>query len=270
LPPERHRHYAQFIADYERIRAAEGRGSNGADYYLALPYTDLSGTNQSQWAIRARTFRNLRDHIFPEIQLAAGTNARVLDLGAGNGWLSYRLSLIGLRPVAVDLLVNEQDGLGAARHYQSRLQIMFPRVQAENTHLPFASGQFDAVIFNASFHYSESYASTVSEALRCLKLNGTMIVADSPWYQKESSGTQMVAERRTAFLSRFGTASDSIASQEFLTDGRLQELEQMFGFHWRRREPFYGMRWTMRPWIARIRGRREPARFQIYTARKAV
>ncbi|NYF88339.1 class I SAM-dependent methyltransferase [Tunturiibacter empetritectus] len=268
LTEDRMAHYSQFITDYEMIRAAEGRGGQNADYYLALPYKDLSGKNQAQWTIRARTYSYLAKQILPKIQAEVGVNARVLDVGAGNGWMSYRFSQMGLRPVAVDLLVNDQDGLGAAKHYQEHLQEMFPRVQAESTRLPFASAQFDAVFFNASFHYAESYEASLREALRCLRISGTIVVADSPWYSNKSSGELMIAERQAAFLKRFGTSSDSIRSLEFLTDERLRDLEHKFGIRWERHNPFYGFPWTMRPWIASWNRRREPSRFQIYTARK--
>jgi SAM-dependent methyltransferase len=268
LPYERSQYYAQFVADYEQIRAAEGRGSRDADYYLALPYRDLSGRNQGQWTIRARTYDYLAKHILPRIQAEAGAEARILDVGAGNGWLSYRLAQKGFRPVAIDLLVNDQDGLGAAKHYRPHLPEMFPRFQAESTRFPFGAAQFDAVIYNASFHYAESYGETLAEALRCLRIGGMIVVADSPWYSRECSGEQMLAERRVAFLGRFGTPSNSIRSLEFLTDERLAKLEQSLGLQWERHAPFYGLRWAMRPWIARWHGRREPARFRIYTARK--
>jgi SAM-dependent methyltransferase len=268
LPAERERYYAQFVADYELIRAAEGRGSHSSDYYLALPYRDISGKNQSQWMIRARTYDYLVQHILPEIQTRSGADARVLDVGAGNGWLSYRLALMGFRPTAVDLLINDRDGLGAAEHYREFLPKMFPCFQAESTRLPFADSQFDAVIFNASFHYAEDYAVTLAEALRCLAAGGTLILADSPWYSREASGEQMLAQRRTLFFKRFRTSSDSIRSQEFLTDERLTNLESMFGIRWVRHTPSYGMRWALRPWVARLRRRREPARFRIYTTRK--
>ncbi len=269
LPPARVAYYSQFIADYERIRAAEGRGSKSSSYYLSLPYVDISGHNQAQWTIRARTYSYLAKHIFTQLKAVAGPGARVLDVGAGNGWMSYRLAQMGFRPVAVDLLLNDQDGLGAARHYHPQLPEMFPRVQAESTRLPFASGQFDAVIFNASFHYAEDYRASLREALRCLKAGGLIVIADSPWYSRERSGERMLAERHAAFLARFGTPSNSIPSLEFLTDARLNDLEQTLNIRLERRVPFYGLRWAMRPWIALLRRRREPARFRIYTARKA-
>jgi SAM-dependent methyltransferase len=266
LPEERAAYFSQFINDYEMIRAAEGRGSNTAEYYLGLPYKDASGRNSAQWKIRARTFDYMSRHILRNLP----DKARVLDIGAGNGWMSYRLSWMGFRAIAVDLLVNDQDGLGAATHYQSRLPNLFLRVQAESSKLPFASGQFDAVIFNASFHYAESYTTTLHEAMRCLKDGGMVIIADTPWYSSQASGEHMLAERRGTFIQRFGTPSDSIPSLEYLTDAQLIELEQAFGIRWEQHTPFYGVRWAMRPITARLRRRREPARFRIYTARKIV
>jgi len=117
LLPERAARYSQFVQDYEAIRAAEGRGSNSDEYYLALPYRDLSGHLSAQWALRARTFRYIERKIMPRFTPLAHYRLRILDLGAGNGWMSYRFSLQGHTPVAVDLLINERDGLGAAKHY---------------------------------------------------------------------------------------------------------------------------------------------------------
>ncbi len=62
LPPERAAHYARFIEEYERIRAAEGRGSESEYFYLGLPYTDISGRNGKQWQIRARSYDYLIKH----------------------------------------------------------------------------------------------------------------------------------------------------------------------------------------------------------------
>ncbi len=36
--------------------------------------------------------------------------AKILDIGAGNCWMSYRLALAGHKPIAVDLLINKRDG----------------------------------------------------------------------------------------------------------------------------------------------------------------
>ena len=268
LPAGRLEHFAQFIRDYESIRNAEGRSSLSATYYLGLPYADYSGHNSAQWAIRARTYTYLSQRILEPLARSQGFR-RILDIGAGNGWMSYRLAQLGLQPVAVDLLVNDEDGLGAARHYQDALPQMFPRFQAESTNLPFASEQFDCVIFNASFHYTEDYRRSVEEALRCMRVGGMLIIADSPWYAKDESGKQMVAERHALFADRFGTASDSIRSLDYLTDEHLRYLEAALDIRWKFHSPYYGIQWALRPLKAKLLGRREPSRFRIYCARKA-
>jgi SAM-dependent methyltransferase len=269
LPIERSTYYSRFIKDYEAIRAAEGRGNENSSYYLNLPFVDSSDRHACQWKIRARTYEFLRHRILPYyIGPPSQQRAHILDIGAGNGWLSYRLAQMGMHPVAVDLLTNDRDGLGAAIHYDAYLSRPFLRIQAESTHLPFYDAQFDAAIFNASFHYAESYERTLRETFRCLKVGGILIIADTPWYSRKESGERMLAERRSHFFNRFGTFSDAIRSQEFLTDERLDQLACTFDIRWEQYTPFYGFRWLLRPWLARLNNQREPSTFRIYIAKK--
>jgi SAM-dependent methyltransferase len=181
--------------------------------------------------------------------------------------MSYRLTLAGHAAVAVDLLTNDYDGLGAATHYRKQLAALFPRLQAELDVLPFMDDSFDLVVYNASFHYSEDYEKTMTEALRCARPGGTILIADTPWYSNEASGRQMVTERRNTFTQRYGFPSDGLGSLEFLTDERLRRIEARFSLRWQAQTPTYGMRWLMRPLIAKMLGRREPSQFRIYTAR---
>src|SRR5208282_1698872 len=176
LPPDRRSHFEQFVRDYELVRAKEGRGSNSPEYYLNLPFKDLTGRNTWQWAIRARTWRHMEKHVLPMLERAHPMGCDILDLGAGNGWASFRLSLRGHRPVAVDLLDNDSDGLGAARRYFDYTPNPFPLFQAEMDRLAFASNQFDVAIFNASFHYSVDYELTLRDVLRCLRSPGHILI----------------------------------------------------------------------------------------------
>jgi ubiquinone/menaquinone biosynthesis C-methylase UbiE len=265
LPSERFAHYARFIEDYERIRVAEGRGSEGEDFYLGLPYKDVSGRNSNQWQIRARSYDYLIKHVLKPNPYGG---CRILDLGAGNGWMSFCLVLAGYCPFAVDLLINDRDGLGAAVHYQKHLPKLFPRFQAEIACLPFQNEQFDTVIFNASFHYSEDYTATLREAFRCVRSGGMVIIIDTPWYSCEESGSQMISERRAIFSQRYGTTSDAINSLEYLTNERLRVLEEQLSIQWDIHSPQYGFKWAMRPLMAKLRRKREPSRFRIYLARK--
>jgi hypothetical protein len=40
-------------------------------------------------------------------------------------------------------------------------------------------------------------------------------------------------------------------------------LAAALSLRWRFIQPWYGLRWALRPWLARLRGHREPATFQL-------
>lgn len=264
LTPTSKARFERFVRDYEVVRAKEGWGSQKPNYYLALPFKDLTNKHNWIWRIRARTLLYLQSHVLPKIECAHSSSCRVLDIGAGNGWLSYRLAKHGYHPIAVDLLDNDVDGLGAARHYLAHSPRGFPRFQADMDHLPFDSGQFDVAIFNASFHYSSDYEITLREVLRCLRRPGIVVVADSPFYWHEESGQQMLEERRAMFERRFGIRSDSSQSREYLTQRILNELAERLAIQWNVCKPWYGLRWALRPLRARLLRRREPSKFYLF------
>jgi SAM-dependent methyltransferase len=259
LLPEREAQYVLFTSDYEAVRRFEGRGSSDPAYYRALPFHDLSMKFSGDWRIRAKSYKAL-EQVIAQHLFRHDHSIHIVDCGAGNGWLSNRLALRGFQVSAVDLLVNAEDGLGAWKHYQT----VFTPVQAEFTQLPFIEESISVVVFNASFHYSEHYEETLSETMRILLPDGMVVVMDSPVYRDAHSGEQMVAERRMNFTSKYGFASDSIRSENYLTYDRMGELANKFGLHWRHVRPFYGIRWMIRPWLARLRGGREPAQFGLW------
>jgi SAM-dependent methyltransferase len=263
LAPDRAYYYDRFIHEYAAVRAADERGSDSPNYYRSLPFVPIEDTNGRQWQIRAISYQYLVDNVLGTLTKPC---QRVLDLGAGNGWLSYRLALDGHRPVAVDLLTNDSDGLGAARHYIDVLPDMFPRVRAELDRLPFSDHQFDLAVFNASFHYSENYVRTLGEALRCVRRGGKVVILDTPWYESDSDGEQMVRERQAQFASRFGFPSDALESLEYVTPHRLATLEDHFHLRFQTLKPWYGFRWAARQWIARLKQRPTPSQFRIFVA----
>lgn len=266
LAPDREAYFRDFVRDYSAIRHSEGRGSPSPAFYLALPYRDLTGRNQWQWNIRAKSFDCFSERVLPGIERRLGSALRILDIGAGNGWLSFRLSRRGHTCLAVDLVDDHFDGIGALRHYRPHTAYPPCALQAEMDRLPFAAQQFDIAIFNASFHYSEDFARTVSEAARCLRPGGEIVILDSPWYSSDVSGNAMIEEKHAVFAKQYGTASRHTRAMEFLTRERLARIERACGLRWHSAEPWYGWRWAMRPFAARLRGRREPSQFRLFWA----
>jgi ubiquinone/menaquinone biosynthesis C-methylase UbiE len=244
----------RFLEDYLRIRQAEGRGSDDPSYYFTLPHEP----------IRARTYRYCERRVLPGMEREArGTPLDILDLGAGTGWLSYRVALRGHRSVAIDILTDGRDGLGAARHYDSKLDRPFARIDAEFDQLPLPDASFDAVLYNASLHYSSNYVKTLAEARRCLRPGGRILILDSPVYKSREYGEMMRRERHAQFLTQYGTESDHVGSIEYLDLETIDSLAREIGIQWRIHKPWYGLAWHARPWKARWKGARPPSRFWI-------
>src|SRR5262249_39098597 len=133
--------------------------------------------------------------------LAAGKHpSAILDVGAGSGWLSYRLATLGHRIVAVDALADEVDGLGAVRHYDTP----FVALQADFDALPLAPAPFDLVVFNGSLHYAPDPNATLARARRMLAPAGTLVVMDSPMFLADRDGAAMVAGSARRLTDRFG------------------------------------------------------------------
>jgi SAM-dependent methyltransferase len=265
MRPDRADHYAQFIAEYEAVRAAEGRGSEEPSYYRSLPFADRSGLFTRDWNIRAKSFANFLTDVVEPAEGTCNRPLAILDLGAGNGWLSYQMAKRGHVAAAVDLLVNRLDGLGAQIYYDKP----FTSVQAEFDWLPFRDKEFDIAVFNASFHYSADYEATLCEAWRVVKPNGRVVVLDSPLYSSASSGRDMMVERERYFTGKFGFASNSIASEGFLTPRRLTELSRSTRTDWRLVDPAQSSVSRIRHVAARLCRRREAARFIVIVGTRA-
>jgi SAM-dependent methyltransferase len=233
-----------FVSDYRRIRAAEGHGFSTVTELQRLPEVDRGHRHAAIWRIRQRSFDALITRVLPLL----GVELRILDLGAGCGWLSHRLGQLGHKTVAVDINCDEQDGLGAA----GRLGCY--RVLAEFDRLPFPNDYADVAIFNGSFHYSTDFTVTLREAFRVCPL---VVVMDSPIYHDETSGRCMVEEQ-------YDQRSKAIACRQFLTWSELRMLAD-----WHIVRPSYGLKWRLKPLIAAIRQTREPAQFAILVARRA-
>jgi SAM-dependent methyltransferase len=257
----------RFLDDYVKIRHAEGRGSPDSEYYFALPYRDITGRLQDQWSIRAKSYEHLERRVLPTIESRVDRALAIADLGAGNCWMSHRLALRGHQPIAIDILDDPLDGLGAGRHYQAYTP--FPRIRAEFDDLPLAARTLDFVIFNASIHYSADYRRTLLETRRCLRSDGCFAIVDSPVYRYAEHGEMMRRERHRQFEKQYGFASDALESIEYFDEEMLRDLARDLGIAWTIHRPWYGWQWMMRPFKARWNGKRPPSRFWILVGRFA-
>jgi SAM-dependent methyltransferase len=155
--------------------------------------------------------------------------------------------------------------LGAAAAYVSHVKPMFGRSAASFERLPFAARVFDAAVFNASLHYALDLARVLTEAARVVRQGGRLAVVDSPFYRLAEAGETMAAEKRRAAPQLFGELAGGLEAPsfvEYLTRDRLERASG--GAGWRRVRVRYPLWYEARPWIAKLRGRREPSRFDVW------
>jgi len=182
-----------FVDDYRRVRLAEGQASADPEFARRLPFRDLTGRNAAVWRVRALHYLVIR------MALAALPGIRrVLDLGAGNGWLARRLAGT-FRVTALDVDGGDT-GLGSLRD-----EVGVSRVVGDLEALPLRPTSFDAVIAAATLHYARDVASALSEAARVLRPGGLLIVADSPIYD-DAAAREEAWQRTHTHYAGFGAA----------------------------------------------------------------
>lgn len=245
--PERELELKPFLSQYERVREQDGNGAHTVEYYRMLPVVSEDHQDVERWRIRGRSFENLLG-LLPSHQL------KILDLGAGNCWLTHQLTARGHPCVAIDISTNCDDGLGAQRHYPTH----FMCAQADFDALPFVPGQFEVAIFNASLHYSPNVKNTLRHVRSFLKQNGMIFVIDSPTFRDSPAGQKMVANRDEQFIREFGFDKVFQYGSGYLTRRQMKSA----GFRFHTSNP--GFRWAVRRVWSWIKLRREPAAFGVW------
>lgn len=259
LLEERNPRLDAFARQFRAVRQHEGRGRDSSDYFRSLPWVPADDPFAGEWRIRRESYRHLLRRAFS----TRPQPATVLDLGAGNGWLSNRLSTLGHHVVAVDTLTDPVEGLGMIRQFATAIVA----VRADFDALPFAPGQFDVVVFNASLHYAPDPRASLTGARPMLAMGGTLVVMDSPMFRTDPDGAAMVADSVRRLTSDNGFREFVQPGRGYLTFGSLAasagalQLQSEF-------IPSRGpVAWRVRRHLARFRLRRQPAAFGIWMAR---
>lgn len=260
LSPSRRDAAAPFARQYRLVRERDGYRAQSPEYYRMLPVVSSHDPRAAEWRIRRESFARFQQHALDRRGPAA---ARILDLGAGNGWLAHRLASFGLQSVAVDRLDDDEDGLGACRHYA----VSFPVVQADFDALPFLDASFEVVVLNGSLHYSADPERTLDEAHRVLAKNGVLVVMDSPMFRRDDDGRRMLDDQRRAFTAEYGLAEVVTPGVGYLTFDGLQRTARRLGLRSRFFQSRGPLPWRARRQWARLRLGRAPAAFGVWVAR---
>ena len=252
---------AALAHSYASVWQRDGWGATNQSYLLNLPYADVSGRRASEWRVKARSLDAL-ERLFARHRLR-----RVVDLGCGVGWLSYRLAQRGYEVYAVDVVLDDVLGLGAAGVYV-RSGVFFERIFGELERPPVAASSVDAVVCNASLHYAKDLRATLAEVKRLLRPGGLFVTMNSPVYNDSESAERALTDFRER-LRELGATEDVVSNYHHFTRDSLVRVissevapvaEEPF-------DPGRGFRWSRRAKGAALR--MELASFPLLYARRA-
>ncbi len=242
-----------FIDHYRRVRRAEDWVPDPA-LLPRLPYAPASSHHVTIWRRRARSFERLLAVL---TRIGTDVPMRIVDLGAGNCWLSGQLARRGYRVEALDVNVDDEDGLAAARHLLASALavpatpcprvaghgqmtfgaevcgVPFGRVQSSLEWLPYLDCQFDAVVAAASVHYAFDLDAAVEEAARVLRLGGALILLDTPLYRHDSAGQALVRRRIADHRRLYGSDGTGVTGRAYLDVAALRRAMARAGLTYR-------------------------------------
>lgn len=259
LSAARRRELGPQVRQYLEIRRAEGWGDDDPKYYRALPFVDRSDRFAEIWRLRAQSFRRLQRTIVRPMAGARGGSLRIIDAGAGNGWLSFRLARAGHRLAAVDVCTDRRDGLATLSLYAADCSVL--ALQASFDKIPLGPRQADLLIFNGSLHYSSDYLGTLRQAMPLLAPDGRIVVMDTPYYRREEDGRKMLQERREGWPGN--DPEHLIAMRGFLTPAMVDGLCSQLGLAVRTLRPPAAWRAAAAAVRSHLLGRRARAAFPL-------
>ena len=105
----------------------------------------------------------------------------VLDLGAGRGWAAKEFARLGCEVIALDVVPDENIGLGRARALMEHAGVFFERVIGDGENLPFQPESFDLVFCSAALHHATDLGLLLQNVQRVLKVGGRLCAIREPW-----------------------------------------------------------------------------------------
>ena len=173
-----------------------GQGLSTATPCSSFPTSSAVRTQRNGESAHAPSMRSWTEVLRPAAA-RVGRPLTVLDLGAGNGWLSYRVALEGHHAFALDIRDDTIDGLGAAECFVARRATdgMRRRVVRCDSTCPRPDRHR---AFNASLHYATDLASCSAKPRAWSDPAVRSPSSIRPFYAREADGLAMVAEKNRA------------------------------------------------------------------------
>ena len=104
----------------------------------------------------------------------------VLDLRAGRGWAAKQFAQRGCRAFALDIVPDENVGLGRAWALMKQADVYFEPIIADAENSPFYPESFDLVFCAATLHHTSDLLLLMRNIQRVLKPGGLLYAINEP------------------------------------------------------------------------------------------
>lgn len=179
--------YREFERLYLAIRQTEGRILT-VEQLRHFP--DISGfPYPDEWKVRLKSAKSLAKHI-------KGVQ-EILEIGCGNGWLSYFLALKGHHVTGLDINLFELEQAATAFNLPN---LIFVYEDIFESNLP--RGAFSHIIFSSSIQYFPSISDLFEAVFPLLNREGQIHIINSPIY--EASEVRQAQERSQKYYKQLG------------------------------------------------------------------
>lgn len=184
-------HQNEFGESYIRLREKEGRLLTDPEVTKLPLITDSQFTHE--WAVRKNSSENLIQHLSQ-----FNRPLKILEVGSGNGWLSFTIGKALSNSVVVGIDVNKTEVLQATRLFANDRTVF---ILGDILTFPFLT-TFDVIIVAATIQYFSDARGLIRRLRNLLQHNGEIHLLDSPIYQ--SAEVPAAQSRSRQYFTRLG------------------------------------------------------------------
>lgn len=167
----------EFVRHYLQLRLDEGRVYDD-ETVLRLPEIPVNHPVLKEWIIRKRSTDRLIKN------LGTKQNAKIVEIGCGNGWLIHYLSK-SLQFDFCGININEGELKQAVKLFGTNEKINF--VYADIYSELFRDFPVDVIILAGVVQYFSNLKALINRLLTVVKPEGEIHILDSPFYSDKDS-----------------------------------------------------------------------------------
>jgi glycosyltransferase involved in cell wall biosynthesis/ubiquinone/menaquinone biosynthesis C-methylase UbiE len=170
-----------FVNDADWVsKAREAEG--WVNYHKALGIYDQTGVTidfvlpyfEGPWVKVSQMFDTCLDI------LRLKGSERILDMGAARGWAAKNFALKGCKAVAMDIVPDDQIGLGRSKALMKAACVYYDRIIGDNENFPMGDKAFDVVFCSGVIHHTDKLRDVLKNVYRVLDEDGTFIAINEP------------------------------------------------------------------------------------------